>query len=242
MMIKTIRITKSMKNILLSVILMLSLAHEIKSQADTVTPAPRCDTSYTECNRVYMLFIANRNREVKHLWKLNMVGGYNMENLCFGYEQRISKSITTESCLIGDLLGLYGWRHLYFGVSQSVRYYYNLGRRERLGKRINGFCGNYFSIGGFLYNSSPYNKYDGVAYIPPFNYPPRRFGVDVLYGLQRRLGNIGYVELFLGVEAYKPLHQKYYHNSEIGFKPEIGIRAGFAIDSFKEIKRAFKPL
>ena len=228
-----------MKTILIFPILIISLALDSKSQVDTLSPAPRCDTTHIECNRVYQLFIANRNREVNNLWKLNLAGGYFLKNLSFSYEHKICKSITTESSLIGNFIELSNWEHLYFGVSQDVRYYYNQGRRERLGKRVNGFSGNYFSFGVFFNNSIIYT-HNRVESIPPFYYPPCSFGLNVLHGMQRRIGNIGYIDLFLGLQAYKPYHAEFYDNSNIKFKPSLGIRAGFAIDSFKNLKKMLK--
>jgi hypothetical protein len=231
-----------MKAILLSAILILFLAPAIKSQVDTVKPAARCDTTNIECNRVYQLFIANQNRVVNHLWKLNLVSGSFLENQSLGFEQKISKSITTESSLIGNILNYTNWRYIYFGVSQDVKYYYNLDRRERLGKRTNGISGNYISVGGFFYNSPNRYTLNGVAYYPPDNsISASRYGLSMRYGMQRRIGNIGYIDLSLGLEVFKPYHLGFYDNKKIGFRPKVGIRAGFAIDSFRELKKAFKP-
>lgn len=77
------------------------------------------------------------------------------------------------------------------------RYYYNLGRRLRLGKSAGNFAGNYFSValgGGFgrhahetaflfYERSGPFARFDGA----------------ILYGLQRRLGSYGFFDFNLGI-------------------------------------------
>jgi hypothetical protein len=77
------------------------------------------------------------------------------------------------------------------------RYYYNLGRRLRLGKSAGNFAGNYFSValgGGFgrhahetaflfYERSGPFARFDGA----------------LLYGLQRRLGGYGFFDFNVGI-------------------------------------------
>jgi hypothetical protein len=83
------------------------------------------------------------------------------------------------------------------------RYYYNLGRRLRLGKSTGTFAGNYFSValgGGFgqRAHETAFLFYDQSG-------PFARFDAALLYGLQRRLGRHGFADFNLGIPlAFSP--------------------------------------
>ena len=69
----------------------------------------------------------------------------------------------------------------------------------------------------------------------------------MLYGIQRRIGNIGYIDVFGGIYYWEEKilevpADNIYHYNQYGKNITIliGVRAGFAIDSFKNLKRMLK--
>jgi hypothetical protein len=65
--------------------------------------------------------------------------------------------------------------------------------------------------------------------------------VGLKYGLQRRIGNIGYIEGFAGFNlTYLDIQAFSYNQNGFELQPNIGIKAGFAIDSFKNLRRMLK--
>jgi hypothetical protein len=224
-----------MKETFLIAVLMTALAINVLSQTDTTSYIlSRKDTTATEYNRVYHLFIADSDREINHLWKLNLIGiSYTRLNL--GYEIKISKKFSSDSYLNFGYDGYgynYGWRWIgsSFLVMENIKYYYNLDRRVKLGKKNNGFSNNYFSLGVFYYSSSSSRLIPGTLY-ESTDPSGSDYGLNIIYGMQRRIGNIGYIDGYIGIEG----------SVEAGINPTFGVRAGFAIDSFKEIKKALKP-
>jgi hypothetical protein len=76
------------------------------------------------------------------------------------------------------------------------RYYYNLGRRLRLGKSAGTFAGNYFSVavGAGLGRRA----HETAFFFFPQSGPFARFDAALLYGLQRRLGSHGFADFNVG--------------------------------------------
>lgn len=77
------------------------------------------------------------------------------------------------------------------------RYYYNLNRRLRLGKPAGNFAGNYFAVavgGGFGRQA-----HETAFFFFPESGPFARADVAVLYGLQRRLGRVGFADFNVGI-------------------------------------------
>lgn len=68
----------------------------------------------------------------------------------------------------------------------GVRYYYNMNKRILRGKSANNFSANYFGL-------SYYHQFR-----PGEN--DRHLTVDLLYGLQRRLGRRGFIDVDVGLE------------------------------------------
>jgi hypothetical protein len=77
------------------------------------------------------------------------------------------------------------------------RYYYNLGRRLRLGKSTGTFAGNYFSLalGGGFGRQAHETAFLFYRASGPF----ARFDAALLYGLQRRLGRRGFADFNVGI-------------------------------------------
>jgi hypothetical protein len=74
----------------------------------------------------------------------------------------------------------------------GVRYYYNKNQRIKKGKNTNGFSSNYFSLSLLAYNPTSINNYWGLlSYEVSEEVLAAPF---VGYGIQRRLGKIGFVD------------------------------------------------
>ena len=113
----------------------------------------------------------------------------------FAFEKKINVPF---SVLAQYRQGMSGWRHSHVGVDAAVRYYYSLLRRIRQGKSANNLSANYFSI-------QVDNTWGGVSRFVPqgqFTFFETKTGrtsnASLLYGIQRRLGKHGYVDVNLG--------------------------------------------
>jgi len=76
------------------------------------------------------------------------------------------------------------------------RYYYNLGRRLRLGKSAGTFAGNYFSVA--VGAGLGQRAHETAFFFFPQSGPFARFDAALLYGLQRRLGSHGFADFNVG--------------------------------------------
>lgn len=138
----------------------------------------------------------------------------------------------------------------YLSIEADYRIYTNINRRLKNGKNTNGFSANYFTL-GFASHSWFYNKdvymidWDGRL-LPINSQSPTNESASLLfkfgkylpnenllmikagYGLQRRIGNIGYLDaqVKLGVGSN-------YSFSRLYIMPEVNIKIGFAISSLK---------
>jgi uncharacterized protein YcfL len=217
------------------IILLTLLIVDCRSQQETSRVYQRCDSTDLACNRVYQLFIAERHKEINHLWKFNLIS-FGYESTSIAFEQKIGRSFSFETQMKGGFTDYQAWKSLDFKLTQDFRYYYNLNRRARLGKRTNGFSGNYFSIGVFYDNAFTSSE---LISFDRYWIDKNGLGLDVLYGLQRRIGNIGFVDVSLGLQAIKLANHNEYNINYL-VSPVITIRAGFAIDSFKGLKKALR--
>ncbi len=214
------------------------------------------DTNDVRFNRIYHLFIADRDKEIHQLWKLNVMS-IGFVNLNLAYEKGFGNKFSVETYLkakaqgyIGGYIYNYMTNSIQLSASQNIKYYYNLDRRKRLGQQINGFTGDYFSLGCFAaYTARNYTGNDTISWYiienDTLNYKNKHstethFGLNLLYGLQRRIGNIGYVEGYVGIQGLRTNRPDLYNGREFVFKPIVGIRAGFAIESFRELKKALR--
>ena len=238
-----------MKKVMTIIILITIGVQYGKSQNDTIFQEEgqviQSDEKY---DRVYKLFIEDRDREIKHLWKVDLV---NLSLLIpnIGIEHKIGKNFSSDTYLKGGFLNAstyyFNIDHFYqinlgIGVRQMFKYYYNLKRRERLAKRTNGFSGNYLAV-SFNASYTKYNIYTSNYYSDITLYYTTNYGVGIFYGIQRRIGNIGYIEGFAGMSVNRniiSINDKFEHQSLDNFS--LGIKAGFAIDSFKNLKRMLK--
>ncbi len=138
----------------------------------------------------------------------------------------------------------------YLTLNSNLKYYHNIDSRIKRGRNTNGFSGNYFSLGIKInmafYNTDlwhihsngelqPYEGYyGGPKQSPYFIFLPDQYNMESMgyinfgYGLQRRIGNIGYwsAEAKLGIGT-----NKYFDTIYIPM--ELNLKAGFALSSLK---------
>jgi hypothetical protein len=244
----------NMKKYLLLFFLILLAIDKGFSQTDTIIIYKTDTVFVTEKQDImYKMFVENKETEIKHLWKMNLVDlGLVRPNI--SYEQRLSKALSVELSISAGLKGnLYLKSELTsvdlyptFEFEQQFKYYYNLNRRNGLGKKTNGFSGNYFAT-SFWYNKNydPTWKDQGKFYSTLENY-----NLGIKHGIQRRVGNIGYIDFYFGFYYRWGTNHSFSNNPDFAnllklmvnyhIVPVVGIKAGFAIDSKENLKRLMK--
>lgn len=209
------------------------------AQTETVT-IEECetDTIIDNCNNLLKYFIVE-NEETKRLFKLNAVDWATL-NPSFAYEQKLSRSISFEleakvflrdyNTYKVDLITHQeeNTSFYYSPISEfnlDFRYYYNQNKRVEKGKQANGLVGDYLFIGtGLGLGNSIINYND-----PNYKYNnTKRYCAKTGYGVQRRIGNIGYIDLRLGLMG------NYYNTLE-----EINIEDRYKLSAFLDIKIGF---
>jgi hypothetical protein len=232
------------KHLIQLLLLVLSI-HTGYAQSDTITVSEGTKNPADEkYDRVYKIFIQDRTKDINHLWKINLVDlGFVMPN--FGFEQKLGTCWSSDSYV---KLGYDMWENDEFfsnwEVSQQLKYFYTVNRRKKLGRKTNGFSGNYFSLniyGGEKHTPKPALHSGTIIDTKLF------YGVSLNYGLQRRIGNIGYFEASAGVNYQ---YRKISGNELVGFfGTELNqdqltvvfkVKAGFALDSFSKQHKLLK--
>jgi hypothetical protein len=247
-----------MKKLLNIIILLVIINQAAISQKDSilVTKGEK-DSIDMKYDRIYKLIVQDKNHDVKHLWKINLAL-FSLSSLNVGYQQNIGTNWTIETFLFAgfgskwsrerSLFGEFGSNisaltlsSLQFGLNEKLKFYYDLSRRKNLGKITNGYSGNYFALGGYLgYQAFPEPFMDtqfDYKNDPPFIY----YSAYMHYGIQRRIGSLGFFELFAGIRydyLYSSNELSYPYNK--GFMPDGGFKFGFAIESLKELKKIFR--
>jgi hypothetical protein len=200
-------------------------------------------------SKLLKYFLKDRN-EVNHLWKLNLINS-SILTPCIAYEQRLSKKWSFLIEWNNSLKKLYD--NQYFGgfsndnivystiIPIQLRYYSNINKRSLKGKNTTGFSANYFSFGVTGYYSNilfPYfddgtdaelilgNKYEIKGLVIAGN---------IGYGIQRRIGNIGYIDVSTGFGIGKAINSNYKGN--VIFIPGIKLELGFAVGSLSFWKK-----
>jgi hypothetical protein len=213
--------------------------------------------------RLYKFLVESKETEIKHLWKVNLID-FGLERANITYEQRLSKSWNVEGYLS------YGnnWKpsaiemdfeFLHHNVrytpqvgegatlelEQLFKYYYNLHRREQHGKKTNGFSGNYFATSIlFNHNNNPVNLDTDTD----MGESCWNFDLGIRYGIQRRIGNLGYYELYAGISyrwesvVYDP---RLVSNDTWSVHNDypllmLGLKVGFAVDTFDNLRKMIK--
>ncbi|MBN1117659.1 MAG: hypothetical protein JXA77_10670 [Bacteroidales bacterium] len=228
-----------MKEIIIIIILSIASQLLLGQNDSTNSSGNESETVSVKNDRMYKLFLEQNDEEIKQLFKLNIIGLNQLAPL-IAYEHKLGKSFSSETSLsilsttrINSYYQFNGTRSssIIFGYGHSVsgyqmfKYYYNLNRRERLGKNINGFSGNYFAVQvGAIY------IYNGMGYLRNYNI----LQFDFTYGIQRKIGNIGFIEpsvsLFFRQDNYD------YFN----IIPTVNLEMGFSFESFSKLDRILK--
>jgi hypothetical protein len=104
----------------------------------------------------------------------------------------------------------------------GVRYYHCQKRRIAEGKTANNFSDNYFA---FQVN----NLFDITYNFPKANYPKQlsKPTIDMLYGVQRRIGKFGYFDINFGVRYDQINYVKKQHKLPIDLISNFAIGLGF---------------
>lgn len=171
----------------------------------------------------------------KQLWKINLVHWASLKpSLCF--EKKIYKNFNLElDANIQFSRDFDAEKISYFGynLSTSLKQYINKKHRKLKGKFTNGFSGNYFatqfSLGETSHTDIEYTEILKTAYI--------EYGF--LYGIQRSIGNIGYLDIAGGLKlSNKNTYHYYYRDISQPYilSPTFKIAIGFAKPSLKRRK------
>jgi hypothetical protein len=177
--------------------------------------------------------------EVNSMWKLNVLTVWDPP-FSIAYERRIKNNIYYEAKLAPTILWNtkeLGW--VYAGyASYDVRYYHGFRRLRKRGKPAHSLFGNFVSLGMNFYLSNLYMFYDNsplkddiranIDYIPEHYYvdPTTLYGKKhtkgymfmptIKYGIQRRLFEIGYIELIFGYGIGKSFSSNVLYQNFIG--------------------------
>lgn len=231
--------------------------HQVYSQTDTITTTKaEPDSIDVKYDRVYKLFVEENQQEIKHLFKLDLVL-IGLLRPTLAYEQKMGKNFSFEANLI------LSYRHLVYdtnnssklwasyqfnnsdlqsirvGSYQMVKVYYNYKRRERLGKNTNGFSGNYFALKlseSYILIDNFYSKESSSN-----NYPEHIYSVfpGITYGIQRRIGNIGYGEFSMDF-YFRELAIRSDNTDFPDLNLGLSLKLGFAIESISSLKHMLK--
>jgi len=161
--------------------------------------------------------LIRREKKDKDIWKFNLVASV-FKGFDISYERRFApkwtfdiRSVTRFISYDDNPLFTIWWnnwkrypsRAFLSNASQDLsfqlRYYYNLDRRARLGKRA-GFSGDYFGLA--INNAYKYNVLNGFwnSYEISQDYEIHEFmsSLNFIYGIQRKVGKVGYVDFSVG--------------------------------------------
>ncbi len=203
-----------------------ALSSSVQAQNDSVK-------SQKKYGRHYQLLFEDR-MEINHLWKFDAI---ELARLVpnIRYEHKLKGDWTLQHGALIDWRTNNYYKDEYYTVLSanlfsSIRYYYNKERRKRLGKNVNSFVGNYFGSQINLgFQTSISDKYKPHNYFIP--------GAYVLYGLQRRLGKIMYLDFFYGLGAVYNYRSAYFYQEKgLQFMATIGFDIGFTFENLKFIR------
>jgi hypothetical protein len=189
--------------------------------------------------------------ETELIFGYSLQSKYDYDPYDYGYhfiydKFKLRTSINKYAPIVSNLMN--GIR---IGGTEKIKYYYNLNRRVQKGKNINGFTGNYFSIHlsaqyGYGYKISydyyPDNYYYRKSYTI-YNDYDFVYGFGIGYGLQRRIGNIGFFEPSISIISsscndFKFNMDDFINSMYLNIAGNINI--GFSIESVSSLKRMLK--
>jgi hypothetical protein len=218
------------------------------AQPDTLAAWKGKDTA-EKYDTVYKLFLKEKEQAVRHLWKINLTD-LTILTPNLGFEQRMGKNWSSESYLKFGAIALDDCRGLlsHWEANQQLKFYYNLNRRERHGKNTNGFSGNYLSLDFYAGEQRhPKPGFGNTTLVDAVSC----FGTGLHYGLQRKIGNIGYLELLGGIHyqvqwlaeytGRMPLFEFSNPGSTVYRKWQwvLGVKAGIALGSISKTTGIF---
>lgn len=190
----------------------------------------------SEYDRLYRLFLSDKKR-IYTIIKINATDwGQLMPSIVV--EQNMNHSYNFE---VGMRLSAFDWSfengiNYAFTSTLDFKYYYNYKRREKRGRKTNGFSGNYFALGGAL-TVSDYNTFmetemlkHNIHFASPLN--PKIYNIwsaDLKYGIQRRLGAIGYIDVQAGFRYIN------YINYGENLLPILRVGIGFGLTKEKAL-------
>lgn len=190
------------------------------AQTDSIKVVYTQEATTIENNRFDMAIcelLTKREQEEKDLWKLNLISVF-IAGLDLSYERKIaakwSCNVNSKSVVLGipnpgfhsniSSTGINnGFRQ---DLSVSLRYYYGLERRKRLGKKFE-FRGGYFFLeqnniyitqkrGGYkLVSTVSGNQYEWIS----SSSETLSHSLNIGYGLQLKMGKVFYFDSRIGV-------------------------------------------
>lgn len=186
---------------------LLTISFPLLAQEDSVTiayseePAESSDFSLRETYKYW----TRANVEEKSMFKIGIsdFGFGGNFGPTIGYRVAYERKIGVPFSFIGQYRHLMnGWQSNALGLDFGVRYYYALPRRIGKGKSANNLSANYFSI----QNDNTWGGVRDLLYLRPITfsdiYTTSTHSVSLLYGLQRRLGKHGYIDVNFGYTYY----------------------------------------
>ena len=189
-----------MKHLFVLIALSVASLSSAIAQSDSVTVSYReeaVDSSDFSLKEKYKYFTRATVEETSMfkvgLSNLGFGSYYGLSmGLKIAYERKINVPF---SVLLQYRHQMSGWTSNGIGLDAALRYYYSLPRRIKRGKNANNLSANYFSLQS---NNAWGAKYilDGLNSVRDGT----RFStsVSLLYGIQRRLGKRGFVDVNLG--------------------------------------------
>lgn len=224
--------------------ILLIIASTFYAQETRVIVSEDSVAQSNEYDRLFNLLSENRTK-INTLIKLNAVDWGQLSPSII-IEQRVHKNLTVEPLIRVDGFGVSQQTGLKYLITPEIRlkYYYNMGFRERQGKNINGFSGNYF-VASF---SSPFGDTPDLSesilnktYFYDYDLSELEANkihsigmLHVGYGLQRRFMDFGYFDMAVGLNYQ--VYNKYIpeHKKLLPFI-KIGIGFGFTPSKAKEL-------
>lgn len=234
----------TLKYILLFLALPLLTVTSVMAQSSTLGYGIDSTSNVGKYDRIYQV-VSEQKVDVNTLIKFDAVQwGQIQPSLTI--EQRLWRDLIIEPNLT---MSSFEWARdegINFALNPNLdlKYYYNRARRERLGKNVLGFSADYFLVGlsytltddkvYFNYElGEHYMGYEGGAegLVEDFY---RYASWRIMYGVQRKIGNMAYADLAIGGEKH---YFGEFGNSKL--MPVIKIKLGFALstEQFKRFSR-----
>lgn len=210
----------------------------IAQTTSTVYSEDTTDVVESEYDQMYQLLIPEK-KKIYTLIKVNAVD-WGLLHPSIIVEQNMNHNFNVEPLL---RLAYFDWTFeegIHYAIQAGVdfKYYYNYKRRQRMGKKTNGFVGNYFALGGRASVSDAQDYISALMNDQRIGFEEPLTGgifhvyqVETKYGLQRRLGGVGYLDLQLGLRYINVLN---YDHNVVPFV-RIGIGFGLTKEKFKDL-------